>query len=613
MIGAIIGDIVGSIYDFGSPKTKEFPLFSEHCFFTGDTVMTLAVAEALMRGGKPGDFVSAMKEFGRLYPDAGYGAHFYDWLMSDDCEPYESFGNGSAMRVSPCAWFANSLSEAEELAEISAAVTHNHPEGIKGAKAVAAAIYIARSTHGNKAGIKEYIESTYGYDLNRTLDEIRLEYKFNETCQGTVPEAIIAYLESDRFEGAIRNAMSLGGDSHTLTAITGSIAEAGSHVIPTFILRDAFAFLDDRLSKVLNDWYDIGKSPLQVLEAISANHKESSKSEKIKANFVLSEHIGFAQVLYQFLGLRIIPDEISRPKTIKADICLSEKEFARVRYLSVEDEVLPKEMQHKWQVYYENGRISISRNATRHKIYEAEILKGESGYFISEISVERDPGKYSYADDKADLLWFDFLLKKGMLGIDVPLPSTANGEGVLRYESSFGIRKNLDVNNIFEHLRDGGSLPEIKVNFAESGSWRENRTDKLLWAFCRKLQEMNRMIPDVVEIDVPFSKDALDNEIITNMFRAAYGIVHQLNHSEMEAIAGKPLLDIKIDYAAQDTIELSATAVLRNLFCDKLRELKGKTLNKIKISVPFTKDSIVNEAILHAFDSACYICNDDWD
>ncbi|MDR1070598.1 MAG: ADP-ribosylglycohydrolase family protein, partial [Gracilibacteraceae bacterium] len=192
------------------------------------------------------------KKYGQLYPGAGYGGQFASWLRSDDRRPYNSWGNGSAMRVSPCGWFANSLEEAETLAERSAAVTHDHPEGIKGAKATAAAIYLARE-RGSKEEIKSYVESKYGYDLSRTLDEIRPAYRFNESCQETVPEAIIAFLESHSFEDAIRNAVSLGGDSDTLAAVTGCIAEA-AYGIPSAILTNAFRFLDDTLVAVINIW-----------------------------------------------------------------------------------------------------------------------------------------------------------------------------------------------------------------------------------------------------------------------------------------------------------------------------------------------------------------------
>jgi ADP-ribosylglycohydrolase len=211
--------------------------------------MTVAVAEGLMNGGAADDFIDAIKKFGRLYPHSGYGGNFKRWLRSDDRKPYNSWGNGSAMRVAPCAWFAESLEQAEELAERSAEVTHNHAEGIKGAQATAAAIYIAR-TGQSKAVIKEYLESKYGYNLSLTLEEIRPRYRFDVSCQGTVPEAVMAFLESVDFEDAIRNAISLGGDSDTLAAITGAIAEA-AYGVPDAIREKALLYLDDTLLTVV--------------------------------------------------------------------------------------------------------------------------------------------------------------------------------------------------------------------------------------------------------------------------------------------------------------------------------------------------------------------------
>lgn len=252
MLGAIIGDIVGSVYEWNNIKTKDFPLFSERGFFTDDTVMTIAVADVVMSGGSADNFADSMKRLGRLYPNSGYGARFGSWLFSDSREPYNSWGNGSAMRVSPCGWTCKTLEETERVAEISAAVTHNHPEGIKGAQATAAAIFLARAG-SNKDSIKAYIEGEYGYDLSRTLDEIRPVYRFNESCQETVPEAIIAFLESTDFEDAIRNAISLGGDSDTLAAITGSIAEA-AYGIPESIANMALGYLDQPLREVYDRW-----------------------------------------------------------------------------------------------------------------------------------------------------------------------------------------------------------------------------------------------------------------------------------------------------------------------------------------------------------------------
>ena len=229
MFGAIIGDIVGSKYEFGNFKSKDFPLFGSGCDYTDDSIMTVAVANALLRarneeGGFKKILVEEMQRFGKLYPNpkGAYGGRFASWLQSEDPKPYGSFGNGSAMRVSPCGLLAVTMEECMELAEASAAVTHDHPEGIKGAKAVAAAVFMARNGAA-KEEIKEYIEEHF-YPLDKSLDEIRPSYRFDESCQGTVPQAIQAFLESKTFEDALRNAVSLGGDSDTIGAITGSIA-----------------------------------------------------------------------------------------------------------------------------------------------------------------------------------------------------------------------------------------------------------------------------------------------------------------------------------------------------------------------------------------------------
>lgn len=250
MLGAIIGDIVGSVYEWHNIKTKDFPLFRDDCFFTDDTVMTIATADALMKGGTKEDFIDAYKKWGRLYPNAGYGSRFGSWIHSDNREPYSSWGNGSAMRVSPCGW----LIDGRDKAHLSASVTHNHPEGIKGALAVADAMFIGRTQFDDCKNImKEHIEFEYGYDLSQTLDEIRPTYQFKESCQETVPQAITAFLESTDFEDAIRNAISLGGDSDTLAAITGSIAEA-AYSIPQEIERLALSYLDEPLSEVYVRW-----------------------------------------------------------------------------------------------------------------------------------------------------------------------------------------------------------------------------------------------------------------------------------------------------------------------------------------------------------------------
>ena len=230
MFGAIIGDVVGSRFEFNEHKSKDFELFAKGCTFTDDTVMTLAVAKALLPyeampelNRFKQELVQVMHEIGRRYPRCGFGGRFGAWIMENRTEPYGSYGNGSAMRVAPVAWFAKSLAECERLAVASAEVTHNHPEGIKGAVAVAGAIFIAR-TGGTMVEIQNYTRQYCEPDF--TLDEIRPDYDFVETCQGTVPQALEAFFESAGFEDAIRNAVSIGGDSDTIADMTGAIAEA---------------------------------------------------------------------------------------------------------------------------------------------------------------------------------------------------------------------------------------------------------------------------------------------------------------------------------------------------------------------------------------------------
>jgi len=253
MLGAIVGDIVGSVYEFNNYRRQDFPLFQAESFFTDDTVLTVAVAETLLREDK--DYVAAFKRYYQRYPNAGYGGMFHRWAASATSEPYNSWGNGSAMRVSPVGYVGEDLETVLSEAACSAAVTHNHPEGVKGAQATTAAIFLGR-TGASKADIKAYISKTFKYDLNRTIAEIRSEYQFNESCQGTVPEAIIAFLESQNFEDAIRLAVSVGGDSDTLTCITGAIAEAFYGGVPTNIAQQARDRLSPDLLQVVDAFCD---------------------------------------------------------------------------------------------------------------------------------------------------------------------------------------------------------------------------------------------------------------------------------------------------------------------------------------------------------------------
>ena len=225
MFGAVVGDIIGSHWEFNPTKDYNFPLFWEDSHFTDDTVMTMAVAKWLIdcKSLSADELIKIMQDFGRRYPDRQYGESFAKWIVSPNPKPYNSFGNGAAMRVSPVAYYGQSLETVLELAELTASVSHNHPEGIKGAKAVATAIYLARGGY-SKEMIRDIISGFYGYDLNREVNKIKHAYEWDVSCQGSVPESIIAFLDGDNFEDVIRKAVSLGGDSDTMACIAGSIA-----------------------------------------------------------------------------------------------------------------------------------------------------------------------------------------------------------------------------------------------------------------------------------------------------------------------------------------------------------------------------------------------------
>ena len=252
MLGAIIGDVVGSVYEFKNFRSKDFePFFHRKAFFTDDTVCTVAVADALVNARHP---AVALKEWGQRYwENGGWGRSFALWLSSDSLEPYGSFGNGAAMRVAPAGLLATSVDEAISLAHKVTEVTHNHPEGMKGAAATAAAVFLARSG-SSQASIRKYVAENFGYDMSRTVDSIRPDYKFNETCQKTVPEALTCVLEADSFEDAIRNAISIGGDSDTIGAIVGGVAEA-LFGIPEDIAARGWAYLPQEMCEVLTGLY----------------------------------------------------------------------------------------------------------------------------------------------------------------------------------------------------------------------------------------------------------------------------------------------------------------------------------------------------------------------
>ncbi|MBN2297618.1 MAG: ADP-ribosylglycohydrolase family protein [Deltaproteobacteria bacterium] len=252
MIGAIAGDIIGSVYEHSPIKNKDFPLFSARCCFTDDSVLTVAIADAILSGFP---YVDSVRKIGRRYPGAGYGGSFFHWLHSDDFRPYNSWGNGSAMRVSPVGFAFSTEDEVLQQARMTAEITHNHPEGIKGAQAAAFAVFLARTGH-DKEVIRYRISNMFGYNLSRGVDDIRPSYSFDVSCQGTVPEAIIAFLDSESYEDAIRNAISLGGDSDTLACITGGVAEAFYGSIPDEIKSKVEEILPPDLWEVTKAFCD---------------------------------------------------------------------------------------------------------------------------------------------------------------------------------------------------------------------------------------------------------------------------------------------------------------------------------------------------------------------
>ena len=327
MIGAIIGDIVGSRFEFNNHRSKEFELFGEGCFATDDSIMTLAVAKAIMETERAAAYMSensdgaeafrallgentvrCMQDIGRHYPNCGYGGRFHQWMFSDDPQPYHSFGNGAAMRVSPAGFAARDAEEALFLAEAVTAVTHNHPEGIKGAKATAAAIYMAR-TGADRREIKEYIERNY-YPLDFSINGIRDSYRFNETCQETVPQAIECFLESTSFEDAIRTAISLGGDSDTIAAITGAIAES-YYGVPDWMRAQALSYLDRRLRAVYDEWQETHGTPREKFRVLTKYIDKFAKMERSEesADGSVRVHEGETDATWFIGSITVFEDE----------------------------------------------------------------------------------------------------------------------------------------------------------------------------------------------------------------------------------------------------------------------------------------------------------------
>ena len=275
MLGALAGDIIGSPYEFYNTKSMDFELFTEWTKFTDDSVMTLAVAKWLIEDAEHSarHLIRCMQELGRRYPRAGYGGNFDWWLRQENPQPYNSWGNGAGMRVSPVGLYAKTLDDALELAEISASVSHNHPEGIKGAQAIAASVFLCKDGK-SKQEIKEYVEETFGYNLSRTIDDIRPNYYFDVSCQGSVPEAIIAFLEGNSFEEVIRLAISIGGDSDTIGCMAGAIA-ACRYPIPDDIAKRCDSLLTEDLRDIKDKFCDfINKRSPYIKKLTRDNYKE---------------------------------------------------------------------------------------------------------------------------------------------------------------------------------------------------------------------------------------------------------------------------------------------------------------------------------------------------
>ena len=315
MYGAILGDIIGSPYEFDmGDKTKDFPLFREDSGFTDDSMMTIAVADALLSDAKDPEriktlLIYSMQRWGRKDPDAGYGGMFIRWLFDDDPQPYGSFGNGSAMRVSSVGWLYDTLEETREKARLTAEVTHNHPEGVKGAECVASVIWLARNGK-SKQEIKEYVVKEFGYDLSRTCDEIRPGYYHVESCQQTVPEAITAFLEGESFEDVIRTAVSLGGDCDTLTCIAGSMAEA-FYGVPEELKAECRKRITPEMKEVLDRFDKARVDKGTVLPSTSETNDSYGECGNVEKEKLIEELLEMPCLVVDFLPEQV-PEKDAR-------------------------------------------------------------------------------------------------------------------------------------------------------------------------------------------------------------------------------------------------------------------------------------------------------------
>ena len=443
MLGAIAGDAIGSVYEFDNTKDYRFPLFSESSNYTDDSVMTVAVAHWLLTDPDCSyqGLENSMLAFAREHPCpmGSYGGGFLTWLFSpeklydyDDRygklpyrsetgrHPYGSWGNGSAMRASAAGWFFDTLEETERVAGISAAITHNHPEGIKGAQATAAAIWMARQGQ-DKEEIRTYLERRFGYDLHKTYAYWHPIYRWDASCQGTVPQAIICFLDSTGFEDAIRKAVSLGGDSDTLACITGGIAEAFYGGVPAEIAARVLDLLPDKFLEVLGDMQS-QTAYGQICPIDDARIRQASPEMKTSVRSVLREWIeGLGDSAARLAGRDPMPAkrEIAtrdswktlpmpaKQVTVPMDLPLTEKQMAVLRYGHI-----PEVMEDHWFMYCTDDRICYHRSWSGICILEAAYAKCPGGYRVTRLTVNQDPEEYTGTPEEATSLFKNLLAEE---------------------------------------------------------------------------------------------------------------------------------------------------------------------------------------------------------
>lgn len=374
MLGAIAGDIIGSVYEWNNIKTTKFPLFTETSRFTDDTVLTVAVADCILNKK---DYAKTLKEYARRYPNVGYGPRFMKWVSSDSLAPYNSFGNGSAMRVGHVGFAFNDIKDVLHEAKKSAEATHNHPEGVKGARAVAYAVLLAR-LGVPKEFIKKHLELSYGYDLSQRLDDIRQSYEFDETCQGTVPQALIAFLESDSYEDAVRKAISIGGDSDTIACIAGGIAQAYYKIIPDHIVQKVREMLPPEL--------------LDIVDAFNYQYNidvaEGGKRRASRGNC-----------------MEPLPAFPTDAKQLNIEGAYTTEE-----YINIMRGYIPSSMDERWFIYWERDWAYFHRSWTLCPIYKVNFEKTGARYRIKEAWANNEQKKFGGLNVEEAAQTLEFLI-----------------------------------------------------------------------------------------------------------------------------------------------------------------------------------------------------------